>query len=221
MTETHKDAKAQAKAAKAYAKATRPWFKKKRFWALGLLVLLVIASQLGSDKNESKPTTSTADTKAATAEKPAAEVKNVEAAKEEAQKAAGLNEKVAYNTYEFTVTGIKCGQASLGSEYFKEKAQGQFCTVGMKVKNTGTKAQSFWADKQKLIDAKGAEYSYSSEGTLAAAAEGTENIWLKEINPGNTLTGQLVFDIPTDAKPTKMHLSDGGLTDQGIDVALS
>ena len=119
------------------------------------------------------------------------------------------------------MTGIKCGQASLGSEYFKEKAQGQFCTVGMKVKNTGTKAQSFWADKQKLIDAKGAEYSYSSEGTLAAAAEGTANIWLKEINPGNTLTGQLVFDIPTDAKPTKMHLSDGGLTDQGIDVALS
>lgn len=44
MSEIIKDAKARAKAEKAYAKATRPWFKKKRFWALGLIAIIIIIS---------------------------------------------------------------------------------------------------------------------------------------------------------------------------------
>jgi hypothetical protein len=48
-----KDAKAHQKAAKAYQKASRPWFKKKRTWALGLLLLIVLASCLGSQGGSS------------------------------------------------------------------------------------------------------------------------------------------------------------------------
>jgi len=75
--------KADHKAAKAYAKATRPWYKKKRWWAVGLLLIIGIASAgggAGSD-NPSEPTVSEntpQDSKgeAPTAqEKPAAEKK--------------------------------------------------------------------------------------------------------------------------------------------------
>ena len=39
---------AELKAAKARAKAARPWYMKKRFWFLGVFVLLMIGSALGS-----------------------------------------------------------------------------------------------------------------------------------------------------------------------------
>ena len=39
-----KDAKAEAKAAKAKAKALRPWFRKKRFWAIGLLGVIIVVN---------------------------------------------------------------------------------------------------------------------------------------------------------------------------------
>ncbi len=41
-------------------------------------------------------------------------------------------------------------------------------------------------------------------------------MFLNEINPGNTVKGMLVFDMPKDAKPTSIELHDspfsGGVT---------
>jgi hypothetical protein len=42
---------------KALAKASRPWYAKKRFWALGVIGFIIIASAVGS--NATKGTTST------------------------------------------------------------------------------------------------------------------------------------------------------------------
>ena len=59
--DTHKEAKAQAKAAKAYAKASRPWFKKKRVWLLGVIVLAAISSSMGGgDKSSDSSSSETA-----------------------------------------------------------------------------------------------------------------------------------------------------------------
>ena len=44
MMDAEKQAKAEAIAAKAKEKALRPWFKKKRFWALGIIGLIIIGS---------------------------------------------------------------------------------------------------------------------------------------------------------------------------------
>lgn len=43
----HRNAVADAKAAKAYAKATRPWYKKKRWWAVGLVLVIAMATAVG------------------------------------------------------------------------------------------------------------------------------------------------------------------------------
>jgi len=48
------DARARAKADKAYAKATRPWFKKKRFWALGVIALLVLVQLVNGGEDDAK-----------------------------------------------------------------------------------------------------------------------------------------------------------------------
>jgi hypothetical protein len=62
--------KAQAKADKAFKKASRPWFKKKRFWALGILGLLVISSAVGGGNTSSN---SNSETSASSSENSAPE----------------------------------------------------------------------------------------------------------------------------------------------------
>lgn len=61
MSETNDspvNGKAQAKADKAYAKASRPWFKKKRFWILGIILISVIATQMGGGGSSSSESAS-------------------------------------------------------------------------------------------------------------------------------------------------------------------
>lgn len=60
-TNPHKSAKADAKAAQAYAKATRPWYKKKRYWALGFVLVLILAGVASGGGDEGDDVTATDD----------------------------------------------------------------------------------------------------------------------------------------------------------------
>jgi hypothetical protein len=66
---TPKVARANAQAARAKARALRPWYKKKRFWLLGIVAIIVIASLVGSSSNKNgnggAPTTAPASPGAA------------------------------------------------------------------------------------------------------------------------------------------------------------
>jgi hypothetical protein len=72
-----RNARADAQAAKAYAKAMRPWYKKKRWWAAGLLLMIInigaVGGGAGSDNAE--PTASKNTSQDAQSEKPTAQEK--------------------------------------------------------------------------------------------------------------------------------------------------
>ena len=57
---TPQEARAQAKAAKAHAKAMRPWYRKKRWWILGLVAVIIVASVAGSSGGDKAPTVTVA-----------------------------------------------------------------------------------------------------------------------------------------------------------------
>ena len=99
---------------------------------------------------------------------------------------------------QFTVSKVKCGVTRIGDEYLSTKPQGQFCLVTMKVKNIGGEPQRFDGDNQALFDTKGREFSADTEASIYLEDSYT---FLTEINPGNTLKGTVVFDIPKKAKP--------------------
>jgi hypothetical protein len=61
--------------------------------------------------------------------------------------------------YQFTVTKIKCGVRRVGDTYSNEKAQGQFCLVGLRVRNIGDEPINFSDENQALIDTKAKEHS--------------------------------------------------------------
>lgn len=133
--------------------------------------------------------------------------------------AAKIGQPVRDGKFEFTVNTIKCGETVVGTnEYLQAKAQGQFCRVNLTIKNIGNEAQSMFADNQKLIDGSNRQYSCDSDGTIYAAPSGG-GTWYDQINPGNSVTGDILFDVPAGVTPVTAELHDSSFSG-GVKVSL-
>ena len=119
--------------------------------------------------------------------------------------------------FEFTVTGMKCGVAGVGPAHFGQKAQGEFCLLDVTIKNVGESAEVFADVSQNAYDAQGAEYA--SDSGAATWANKDYSTFLETINPGNTVKGKLVFDVPKGAKLTSVVLHES-MFSAGVRVPL-
>ncbi|GAA2596285.1 DUF4352 domain-containing protein [Winogradskya consettensis] len=191
--------------------------KKRRWpWILGGLVAVMLIGCIGAVASGGDDTSgSTGTTEATTAaKKPAATPKKTEQAKDDTP---GLNQPAADGDFQFTVTGMKCGVSKVGSNLLGQAAQGQFCLISVQVKNIGKEAQTFADSAQKAYDAKKVEYSVDSSAALYA--NGDQQILFTEVNPGNTVKGKLVFDVPKGTNLTSLELHDS-LFSGGVKVWL-
>ena len=130
--------------------------------------------------------------------------------------AAGLNQPVQDGKFEFTVTGDDCSKNTIGEDPLSKTAQGTFCVVSVTVTNVGDKAQMLDASSQKAFDAQGREFSADSS---AAMYLGDSNTFLNQLNPGSTVQGQIVYDVPVGTQLTKLELHDSPFSG-GVDVSL-
>jgi hypothetical protein len=135
-----------------------------------------------------------------------------------AGEAAGIGTAVRDGKFEFTVSKVDCGKTRLGDTNFGKDAQGQFCTVNVKVENIGKEAQTLDASSQYLYGSGGQRYDADTEAALYLGVNQTRT-FLEAINPGNSVNGILVFDIPKNAEPTKIELHDSPFSG-GVMVAL-
>jgi len=133
------------------------------------------------------------------------------------KKEAGLNQAVRDGKFEFVVKSVTCGKAQVGNSTLGKKAQGQFCLVAITVKNIGNEAQSLFGDNQTLFDTKGRKFSADTEAAIYV--EDSKTLY-EEINPGNSITGTLIYDVPKDAKPAKIELHDSAFSG-GVTVKLA
>ncbi|HLS39845.1 MAG TPA: DUF4352 domain-containing protein [Ornithinicoccus sp.] len=135
-----------------------------------------------------------------------------DAGKAQADGAPGLGTPVRDGKFEFVVTEVETGLTSIGEGITREEPQGQFVLVHLSVTNIGDEAQSFFDGNQKLVDDRGRTHETSS----AAMWLEDNDLWVNDINPGNTVEGVLLFDIPEDATPAQLELHDsafsGGVT---------
>ncbi|MFT3662923.1 MAG: DUF4352 domain-containing protein [Gordonia sp. (in: high G+C Gram-positive bacteria)] len=175
----------------------QPTKKKKKWpWLLGgIIVFLLVVSALSSGSGDEP--TNALGTGAPT-----------EATKNDAEeKTAELNTPVRDGKFEFTVTGVEAGLSVVGDNpYLQEKAQGQFVVVTMTVKNISDEPQSFSPGDQKLKDSSGRTFETDSTAQIALG-DSDIAVWDK-INPGNTVTVKLVFDMPENARPASLELHD-------------
>ncbi|MBO9555995.1 DUF4352 domain-containing protein [Cellulomonas sp.] len=191
--------------------------------AAAVLVVAAIASGGGDDgapaAADDTVAVAPADEKAPPAEAPTetpSEAPAEPAAPEPAPAAAGLNTPVRDGKFEFVVTGVECGQTTLGDEYINTTAQGQFCLVHVRATNIGDKPQYFFADNQKAFNADGQEYSANSSASIYLD---DADSWMSEINPGNGIDGTVVFDVPVGVTPTSVELHDSAFSG-GVKVVL-
>ncbi|WP_338837526.1 DUF4352 domain-containing protein [Gordonia polyisoprenivorans] len=184
-----------------------PKKKRKWPWILGAIVVLIIiiavATSGGSD--DSSPSGSqNGPAQNGPAQNGAAQNAPANGGGEQA---AGLNTPVRDGKFEFVVTGVEKGLASVGDNpYLTEQAQGQFVVVTMTVKNISDKAYGFSPSDQKLLDAQGREFEPSTSAQIALGGSDIP-VW-DNINPGNTVTAKVVFDMSKDAVPTAIELHD-------------
>lgn len=206
-------------------KAKKKWFKRPWVWILAVIVVIAIASNGGGgDKQSSAPAEPATAVSSAPAAAPAtqAAAKAPQAAKEtqaaQAETRAGLNQAVGAGDLQYTVTKVQKGVSKVGDQYLNQTAQGQYVLVNVSVKNTGTSAMTFTSDYTKLYDKNKVEYS--SDSTAEIYANSQSQTFLEQVNPGNTVKGILVFDIPKDVQPTTLGVKGGMFGSEKL-IALS
>ncbi|MDH6239737.1 DUF4352 domain-containing protein [Aurantimicrobium minutum] len=181
--------------------------KKAIIWIVIAAVVLIAIISAASGGSKSSDTASTTTSEEVTAEEP----------KAEDPATPGIGAPAVDGKFTFTVTAVECGIPAVGSDVLGATAQGQYCRVSLTVENTGNEPQFMFADNQKGFDAEGREFA---PDTSAMIYDGeASGAWMKEINPGNTLTGSLLYDIPAGASLTSLELHDSAFS-AGVKVNL-
>lgn len=201
----------------------KPWW----VWAiagLGALILIsIIGSALGGGQKSTSSTPAAPAAAPSSAAKPAVPAPSATAnspapqAPPAAQGAPGLNQPVRDGKLEFVITGVDCSKTKIGDQYLNQTAQGKYCLVAMKVTNISNEPQTFFGSVQTTTDAQGRKFEPDS--AAAFYLKDSKSLFEK-INPGNSVTGTVVFDIPKDATLVEMELHDGAFSG-GVKVKLA
>lgn len=204
------------------------WFARHKIWTgigAAAVVLIVVGNLAngGTEPADAGSASSTTPTASGAAKSPASKkpAKKTDSAttksKTEAESTPGLNTPVRDGKFEFVVKHIDCGKSKVGNEYINQKAQGQFCLVSATVKNIGDESQMLAGSNQYAYDAKGRQFT---NDTAAEIMLDDNQTFLQDINPGNTLKGTFVFDVPKNVKIKELELHDSAFSG-GIKVKVS
>jgi hypothetical protein len=128
-----------------------------------------------------------------------------------------MNTPISDGAFEFTVTGVKCALEKVGTGQLSQPAQGQYCLVDVSVKNVGKSPEVFSDIAQTAYDASGNQYSADSGAAIYANKEYAT--FVAQINPGNAVTGKLVFDVPTGTRLESIVLHES-LFSAGVKIPL-
>ncbi|MFK5644912.1 DUF4352 domain-containing protein [Ornithinimicrobium sp. LYQ121] len=194
----------------------KSWFARHKILTgiLGVLVLFMVVGALGGGDVElpgapQNPAASASSAEEGTGSSASSQGSTAdESAAEEAPAEPQVGDVVTVGDFAVTVTGTEGGLAGIGDATFGEGAQGQFVKVWVTVENTGDSAEYFFDSDQSLVDDQDRQHSTSSSSWLLDE----ESLFLAEINPGNTIEGVLLYDIPADAVPTAVDLQAGWLS---------
>lgn len=196
-----KELKADLAAEKARAKAERPLWKKPWFLALALVGVVIVASMAGGGDTG----TTTNDT---------AQEDTSEAG--DGAETTGLGQPAEDGNFTFTVDSVECGETSLGKSFTKTEAQGEYCIAEMTVENHGDEASLMDGSSQFLFIG---DKKYTADTDAIFADKRAEAFFIEEINPGLTVEGIVVWDVPPGGQPDKLELHDSPFSN-GVEVAL-
>lgn len=116
------------------------------------------------------------------------------------------------------VNGMKTSDTIGDNQFATEEAQGVFKIIEVTLTNGQKDAITVDANSYTLIDDQEREFSYSSEAQIALMSsvdDKKEPFFLQKLNPGLSITGYIVFDVPADAKGFTLE-ARGGMTGKKV-----
>lgn len=166
------------------------WFARHKIITgiVGILLFFWIIGTIGGSGNNSASSSkgdSSSDSKTV--------------AKESSKPIAKIGEPVTDKDLDFTVIKITTAKA-LGNTYTRKDAQGTFQIINLKIANQGKETKTIDSSMFQLTDSKGRTFDRSIEGQSAKGmSEGGLDLFLQQVQPGLSVNGDIVFDIPADA----------------------
>lgn len=184
-------------------------FRRWWFWVIAVVALIAIFAPKGGGDEAAEPAPASGEQQeGAPVEEPEEASAEEDPAEEEPETPAmaPIGTPAQTGNLSITVAKVEPGIAQVGTEVggtlLGEKAQGQFVLVHVSVENVGTEAESFADMNAKVYDAEGREFEANSAAGIYI--EGNDSLF-GEVNPGNTLQGVLVFDLPADAAAERLE----------------
>ncbi|WP_433195127.1 protein kinase domain-containing protein [Nocardia sp. CA-107356] len=116
---------------------------------------------------------------------------------------SGLNTPVRDGKFEFVVTAVDSGVSRIGLQ----NASGSYSVVTVAVRNISDEPKWFLPLGQRLVDTQGREVDHNAIATMWQTTQRRYG-YSFELQPGQSATTQLVFDIPHDAAPSQLELHD-------------
>ncbi|WP_088293600.1 DUF4352 domain-containing protein [Bacillus mycoides] len=172
----------------------KPFYKKWWFWLIVVIVVIGAYGNSADDKKDEATKASTEPKQEAKQETKKDEPKKEEPKKELSKEGESSKVKIAVGSVESI--------DSVGGEYLQEKAQGVFKVVEITITNNQKDAVTVDANSFKLVDNKDREFTYSTQAQMAydVGNGGKSDFFLKQLNPGLSQTGKIIFDVPADAQ---------------------
>lgn len=194
----------------AQAPRKRHIFRNGAFGCLGVIVLIVVIVVAVAIANSGGSGTSGSSTASSSKTTPAA-----------AAPAAHVGTTVKDGKFQFVVTSIS-QQKSVGdtTDGLGDTAQGEYTILHVTVTNISDAPQNLNDSAQYVYDAHGRKYNADTSADIdLGGVNGGSSTWFQNINPGNTVKGQLAFDMPAGSSAAKAELHDS-MFSGGATVAL-
>jgi hypothetical protein len=118
----------------------------------------------------------------------------------------GIGQPVRDGRFEFVVSRVDCSKSQVGLEYLHRTAKGRFCVVSLSITNIADEPQFFLGRAQQAFDAGGTKFTDDAVAGFFANRNATA--FLDKIDPGERISGRLVFDVPKKTTLTAMELHD-------------
>ena len=130
-------------------------------------------------------------------------------------KPPGIGTPVRDGVFEFTVLSLSCGHSEIVNGWLRATPQGRFCVGELRVGNIGGSPQRFADGYQKAYGPDGKTYAADTGAGVVANGNG-DAIW-NVVNPGNSVTAKVVFDLPPGATIAWLEVHDSAFS-RGVKV---
>ena len=183
-------------------KDQRNFFMKHKVLS-GILILGVLATIGSNGSEEEQPVIDQTN-------EPQTETNSSSIGVESPEQNFSIGDSVTVGKFEFMVnTSEEMTEIASGNEFIDNiTTEGKFIVVNVTVKNNDTESRMVDGSMFTIVDNQGRKFSTLDDLELVTILE-NEYIFLDSINPGMSLTGTFVFEVPSDIEDYTLQVSSG------------